>query len=136
MQIGNTFNAVPSLLWRLSRVTKRIPYLDDFTSTHFFSSLKFSSNKSGWVSSPDADGSSVLSAGFFPPSVAAEAKDSSKSFDNIHQVKSANFFFLVGYKINKFYDYHKGKHDLFKGYWLWPLLNLQSNAKDSNWSVV
>lgn len=48
-----TFSAVPSLPDCLSRMTESRPYLDDFTSAHFFSSLKFSSKRS-LASSSDA----------------------------------------------------------------------------------
>lgn len=46
----STFSADPRRPLRLSRMTKRVPYRGDFTSTHFLSSLKFSSN--GSFSSP------------------------------------------------------------------------------------
>ena len=60
----NTFNAVPSLPLRLSRNTRRVPYLDDFTSTHFFNSLKFSSNRSGWIPDSGWDLSWAFSTSF------------------------------------------------------------------------
>ena len=52
---------VPSLPLRLSRSTRRVPYLDDFKSTHFFNSLKFSSNRSGWTPDSGWDWSRVIS---------------------------------------------------------------------------
>lgn len=60
----NTFSAVPSLPWCLSRVIERIPYLEDFTSTHFWSSLKLSSNCSSSTPEPAS----------FEPSVTTEAE--------------------------------------------------------------
>lgn len=101
----NTFNAVPSLWERLSRVTKRIPYLGDFTSTHFLSSWKFSSNESGWL--PSSVDCSLSTSFLAPPVPASKAENLSTSFDNIHQVKSANFYSIE--KITICYNYHNGK---------------------------
>lgn len=52
-----TFNAIPSLPLRLSRTTNSMPYFGDLISTHFFNSLKFSSNWSDCSLSVSLDSS-------------------------------------------------------------------------------
>lgn len=57
---GSTFKAVPSLPQRFSRNTARVPNLEDLTSTHFLSSLKFSSKgSSDFPASSASSGTSV-----------------------------------------------------------------------------
>lgn len=51
-----TLRAVPSLPERFSRMTKRVPYLEDLISTHFINLVKFSSKGSDPMTSHE-DGS-------------------------------------------------------------------------------
>ena len=91
----------------VSRSTRRVPYLDDFKSTHFFNSLKFSSNRSGWTPDSDWDWSRVISKSLDEAKVDASLpwnnneKDDDNNNNNNNdgddtQLYQWNLFFFLG----------------------------------------
>lgn len=62
--LKSTFKAVPSRPWRFSERTNKVPCLEDFTSTHFFNSLRFSSNRPEGGQEPSSGSSSPAAEAF------------------------------------------------------------------------